>query len=138
MREAHTVRKWIIWLFWIAVWQAVHILINNIVIFVGPLDMMAALLDQGRRLLDHPFPLLFQDKPGIFVCLWLRDIAGGFCLCMSSHKGAFRASHAPGQICPCSLLCHPGSHMDRFRQSFRLHFLPGGSSHDLWRYAGRT
>ena len=80
MREAHTVRKWIIWLFWIAVWQAVHILINNIVIFVGPLDMMAALLDQGRTAgfwitLSHSF---FKISLGFLSAFGCGILLGAF------------------------------------------------------------
>lgn len=36
-------RKYFIWLFWIAVWQAANLLIHNNIIFVGPIDMAAAL-----------------------------------------------------------------------------------------------
>lgn len=36
-------RKYFIWLFWIAVWQAANLMIHNNIIFVGPIDMAAAL-----------------------------------------------------------------------------------------------
>ena len=40
------IRKYLIWLFWIAVWQAANLLIHNNIIFVGPLDMIKALAQQ--------------------------------------------------------------------------------------------
>ena len=41
------IRKYLIWLFWIAVWQAANLLIHNNIIFVGPLDMIKALAQQA-------------------------------------------------------------------------------------------
>ena len=43
MKQNTSVRKYLIWLFWIAVWQAANLLIHNNIIFVGPLDMASAL-----------------------------------------------------------------------------------------------
>ena len=40
------IRKYLIWLFWIAVWQAANLLIHNNIIFVGPLHMIKALAQQ--------------------------------------------------------------------------------------------
>ena len=41
------IRKYLVWLFWIAVWQAANLLIHNNIIFVGPLDMIKALAEQA-------------------------------------------------------------------------------------------
>lgn len=43
MNQDNRFRKYFIWLFWIAVWQAANLLIHNNIIFVGPLDMLSAL-----------------------------------------------------------------------------------------------
>ena len=48
MNENTSVRKYFIWLFWIAVWQAANLLIHNNIIFVGPLDMASALASLVR------------------------------------------------------------------------------------------
>ena len=41
------IRKYLVWLFWIAVWQTANLLIHNNIIFVGPLDMVKALAEQA-------------------------------------------------------------------------------------------
>lgn len=41
------IRRYLVWLFWIALWQAANLLIHNSIIFVGPLDMMKALAQQA-------------------------------------------------------------------------------------------
>ena len=41
------IRKYLVWLFWIAVWQTANLLIHNNIIFVGPLDMIKALAEQA-------------------------------------------------------------------------------------------
>lgn len=43
MNHNTRLRKYLIWLFWIAVWQTANLLIHNDIIFVGPLDMVSAL-----------------------------------------------------------------------------------------------
>ena len=47
MNQNTRIRKYFIWLFWIAVWQTANILIHNNIIFVGPLDMVKALAEQA-------------------------------------------------------------------------------------------
>ena len=61
------IRKYLVWLFWIAVWQTANLLIHNNIIFVGPLDMVKALAEQaadpwfpGSLFLKHP-----PGKPGL-------------------------------------------------------------------------
>lgn len=46
MNQNIRIRKYLVWLFWIAVWQAANLLIHNNIIFVGPLDMIKALAEQ--------------------------------------------------------------------------------------------
>lgn len=48
MNQNTRIRKYFIWLFWIAVWQTANMLIHNNIIFVGPLDMVKALLELVR------------------------------------------------------------------------------------------
>ena len=48
MNQNTRIRKYFIWLFWIAVWQAANMLIHNNIIFVGPVDMVKALLELVR------------------------------------------------------------------------------------------
>ncbi|MGP8313058.1 ABC transporter permease [Enterocloster aldenensis] len=45
MNQNTRIRKYFIWLLWIAIWQAANLLIHNNIIFVGPADMAAALLE---------------------------------------------------------------------------------------------
>lgn len=45
MNHNTRIRKYFIWLFWIAVWQAANLLIHNNIIFVGPADMVSALME---------------------------------------------------------------------------------------------
>lgn len=46
MKPKIPVRTCLIWLFWLLVWQAAHLLIRNSIIFVGPADMVRALYAQ--------------------------------------------------------------------------------------------
>ena len=60
------IRKYLVWLFWIAVWQAANLLIHNNIIFVGPLDMIKALAEQAadvykRQGLCHICLLLYHN-----------------------------------------------------------------------------
>ena len=48
MKQNTRLRKYLIWLFWIAVWQAANMLIHNNIIFVGPMDMILALMELVR------------------------------------------------------------------------------------------
>lgn len=43
------IKKYFIWLFWFAIWEAANRLIHNNIIFVGPADMAAALAELTRR-----------------------------------------------------------------------------------------
>lgn len=43
MNQNTRFRKYLIWLFWIGVWQAANMVIHNSIIFVGPFDMVSAL-----------------------------------------------------------------------------------------------
>lgn len=45
MNQNTLIRKYFIWLLWIAIWQAANMLIHNNIIFVGPADMVEALLE---------------------------------------------------------------------------------------------
>lgn len=49
MNQNTRFRKYLIWLFWIGVWQAANMLIHNSIIFVGPLDMVSALIGLVRN-----------------------------------------------------------------------------------------
>ena len=49
MKQNTRLRKYLIWLFWIAVWQAANMLIHNNIIFVGPMDMILALMELVRN-----------------------------------------------------------------------------------------
>lgn len=45
MKRVQSLKTCMIWLFWAALWQAAHLVIQNDVIFVGPLDMIRSLAD---------------------------------------------------------------------------------------------
>lgn len=47
MRGKVTIRKCLVWLFWIAVWQTANMAIHNNIIFVGPLDIIVSLIHQA-------------------------------------------------------------------------------------------
>lgn len=49
MKQNTRIRKYLIWLFWIGVWQAANLVIHNSIIFAGPLDMVHALAGLVRE-----------------------------------------------------------------------------------------
>lgn len=48
MNQNTRFRKYVIWLFWLGVWQAANMFIHNSIIFVGPFDMVSALIGLVR------------------------------------------------------------------------------------------
>ena len=46
MKYSHPLRTCFIWLFWLGVWQGASLLINNNILFVGPVEMAASLWGQ--------------------------------------------------------------------------------------------
>ena len=89
------IRKYLVWLFWIAVWQAANLLIHNNIIFVGPLDMIKALAEQAA---DPP-----SGPPSEFLCqnqswfsggLFLKHPSGKPGLSLPPGKGTAGSRHA--------------------------------------------
>ena len=90
------IRKYLVWLFWIAVWQTANLLIHNNIIFVGPLDMVKALAEQAADpgLLGHHPEFLCQDKSWIPGGLCPKHPPGKPGLPLSPGKGAAGPGHA--------------------------------------------
>ena len=57
---------------------------------------------------------------------------------LSPGERIFKTAYADDPICTGGFLCHSGTDLDRVRKSVCFYLFSGGSSHDLWRYAGRT
>ena len=73
MKGSFPYKKCLAWLFWIAIWQGANCLIQNDIIFVGPVDVLAALWAQIRDLafwltIFHSFLRITLGFLGAFCC----------------------------------------------------------------------
>ncbi len=90
------IRKYLVWLFWIAVWQAANLLIHNNIIFVGPLDMIKALAEQAA---DPSFWTTILNSfarisLGFLGAFFLSILLGSLAYLFPPGKGTAGSRHA--------------------------------------------
>lgn len=76
-RKCGLARRAAVWLFWIALWQTAAVLVDNAIIFVGPLDMLRAL---GEQLVLPGFWLTIGHSFGKISLGFLGAFASGLVL----------------------------------------------------------
>ena len=91
-----------------------------------------------RGFLAEPVSLFPSHLPGIFKCFLPWDPSWKPWLGLSPGERIFKTAYADDPICTGGFLCHSGTDLDRVRKSVCFYLFSGGSSHDLWRYAGRA
>lgn len=79
-------RRALVWLFWIALWQAAAALVHNPVIFVGPVEMLRALADQ---LTQPGFWLTIGHSFGKISLGFLGAFASGLALGSLAYRFPF-------------------------------------------------
>ncbi len=86
MSSGRPLRKCLIWLLWLLIWQAAHQMIQNSIIFVGPADMVRALVSQLGdpvfwRCILFSFARISLGFLGAFFCgIFLGSLAYRFSL----------------------------------------------------------
>lgn len=134
------IRKYLVWLFWIAVWQAANLLIHNNIIFVGPLDMIKALAEQAA---DPSFWTTILNSfarisLGFLGAFFLSILLGSLAYLFPLVKELLDPVMLLIKSVPCCLFRHPGTDMDRIPQPGSVHLLSGGSTHGLCKHTVRA